>query len=518
MTDDVSTGTKEARARQEKIRCDACPVMCYIADGKSGACDRYANHAGELVRLDPLTILENRVEGGGKVVPFLEPDQEGDPWQGDVLADADTFITAVGAGTTYPDYKPAPFIVSAEVAGVDMITVVTEGIFSYCGVKVKIDTDRHLGQERNLVRVKGEPIGHVTTGEYGSQMLSIGGVHHLTGGGKKEGRVTCAAMLSLCNREAVEMTIDDGCTIIVQAGQPPIINDITESRMRVGCGSATIGMFASQWHGLVDEVVVVDDHITGVVSEHQAGKVIDWPQTGIRISGRRSTPGRYFQVADPGTGWGGTNLQDPLKILEPFNPKIARPGQSMLMVSTNGEQSAYYELDDELIPVKRDLPEALRGSVERITENCEPALCSVLFMGGAGGSLRSGVTENPVRLTRSVKNMLTVITVGGAPCYVWPGGGITVMADVTRMPERAFGYVPTPALVAPIEFTVRREDYQALGGHMDHVIPIADAVKGRVGPQNDHILSGQTSVAHRSENPWPVDAQHYAWKSKDRSG
>jgi hypothetical protein len=24
----------------EKIRCDACPVMCYIADGQAGACDR----------------------------------------------------------------------------------------------------------------------------------------------------------------------------------------------------------------------------------------------------------------------------------------------------------------------------------------------------------------------------------------------------------------------------------------------------------------------------------------------
>ena len=47
-----------SRAKPEKIRCDACPVMCYIADGKSGACDRYANHGGELVRLDPLTIIE----------------------------------------------------------------------------------------------------------------------------------------------------------------------------------------------------------------------------------------------------------------------------------------------------------------------------------------------------------------------------------------------------------------------------------------------------------------------------
>jgi len=97
----------ERAQKVEKIRCDACPVMCYIAEG------------------------------------------------------------------------PAPFIVSREVEGVDLITVVTEAIFSYCGAKVKIDTDRHLGDETATVRVDGEAIGHVTTGEYGSQMLSLGGVHHL---------------------------------------------------------------------------------------------------------------------------------------------------------------------------------------------------------------------------------------------------------------------------------------------------------------------------------------------------
>jgi hypothetical protein len=36
----------------------------------------------------------------------------------------------------------------------------------------------------------------------------------------------------------------------------------------------------------------------------------------------------------------------------------------------------------------------------------------VLFMAGAGGSLRAGVTENPVRLTRSVKNAVTRVTCG----------------------------------------------------------------------------------------------------------
>ena len=40
-------------------------------------------------------------------------------------------------------------------------------------------------------------------------MLSLGGVHHLTGGGKKEGRVTCATLLALCNGDAVDMQVDD---------------------------------------------------------------------------------------------------------------------------------------------------------------------------------------------------------------------------------------------------------------------------------------------------------------------
>ena len=43
----------------EKIRCDACPVMCYIADGRTGACDRYGNVGGRIVRMDPLTILDH---------------------------------------------------------------------------------------------------------------------------------------------------------------------------------------------------------------------------------------------------------------------------------------------------------------------------------------------------------------------------------------------------------------------------------------------------------------------------
>jgi len=480
----------------EKLRCDACPVMCYIAEGRTGACDRYGNFGGRIVRCDPVTILEHQIEAGQPVVEFEK--REG-VWDGNPVTEKRRFVTGIGAGTTYPDFKPAPFIVSQEVEGVDLVTVVTEGIFSYCGVKVKIDTDRHLGPETAMVKAQGEPVGHVTTAEYGSQMLSLGGVRHLTGGSKSEGRITCETLLALCNRQAVELEIEGGSTIVVQAGQAPIIDGRREERMRVGCGSAAIGMFATQWQGLVDEVVVVDDHITGVVSEHQAGKVIGWQDTGIKIVGRRSTPGRYFKVSEPGLGWGGTTISDPLQILGPWNPKKgARPGMSLLMVSTTGEQYAYFELDDDLNPIEKPFPERLRKSVELIEDNCEPALCTVLFMAGAGGSLRAGVTENPVNLTRSVQGLKTYVTCGGAPVYVWPGGGITLMVDVTRLPDNAFGYVPTPALVAPIEFTLRRDDFVALGGYADHIRSVEDVLAAGGEYFNERQIGPAPIV-----NSWP---------------
>ncbi len=468
MRDPEDAPESTAPLTGDVIRCDACPVLCRIRQGQTGACDRYANHDGKLVRLDPLVVLER----GGKAVPFLEP---GKPWDGKLVA---PFVTGIGATTTYPDYKPAPFIVSSKADGVDMVTVVTEGIFSYCGLKVKIDTDRYLGPEQAAVRANGEQIGHVTTAEYGSQMLSLGGVRHLTGGSKKEGNVTCEAMLKLSNKETVEVKIDGGSSVLLQAGAAPVVDGEREERMRVGCGSATIGIFAQQWHGHCDEVIVVDDHITGVLTEHQAGRFLDMRPAGIRVRGRKSTPGRYFKVAQPGPGWGGTDITEPLSIIEKIDPKTAWPGMRLLMVSTTGEDAEWFELDQQLKPQKAAMPAAVRKVVERIAENCEPALCTVLFMGGAGGSLRAGVTQNPVRLTRSVKDLITRVTCGGAPVYVWPGGGITVMVDVLAMPDRSFGYVPTPALVLPIEFTLPLAQYAAIGGHMDHVVTLQQVLEG----------------------------------------
>ncbi|QBK04263.1 6-hydroxynicotinate reductase [Hylemonella gracilis] len=519
------------RMSGDKVECNACPVLCQISDGRCGACDRYANHGGVLVRVDPVVVLRRALaQEDASLVPFAgrsrgelaAPDAEprtgtsGEPvtdadvddavtpaWNGDLLRAEDVFVTGVGSSTTYPDYKPAPFIVSSKVRDVDMVTVVTEGIFSYCSFKVKIDTDRFLGAEQANVRCKGEVVGHVTTAEYGSQMLSLGGVHHLTGGSKKEGRITAEVMRELGNRQAVELTIDGGAQLVIEAGKAPIVNGVQEQRMRVGCGSAAVGIFAQQFAGLADEVVVVDDHITGVLTEHQAGRCLDMPRSGIQMRGRKSTPGRYFQVANPGTGWGGTDIADPLSIIEGWDEGVARPGLRLLMTSTTGEHASWYVLDDALRPVEQTMPTEVRAIVERIGANCEPSLCTVLFLGGAGGSLRAGVTENPVLLTRAIKQALVNVTCGGAPAYVWPGGGITVMVDVARMPANSFGTVPTPAIVAPIEFSMRLADYQALGGHMDYVRDLGEVLHSGAWHNDGAPVSLQWAPGG-GVNPWPL--------------
>ena len=48
---------KHGPVREGKVECNACPVLCQISEDRVGACDRYANHGGVLVRLDPVVML-----------------------------------------------------------------------------------------------------------------------------------------------------------------------------------------------------------------------------------------------------------------------------------------------------------------------------------------------------------------------------------------------------------------------------------------------------------------------------
>ena len=61
------------------------------------------------------------------------------------------------------------------------------------------------------------------------------------------------------------------------------------------------------------------------------------------------------------------------------------------------------------------------------------------------------------------------------------------------------------ALVAPIEFTLRREDYGTLGGHMEHIQPVRDVVTDDV-----------RRVAQQLLQPDPNARENYGW-SKDET-
>lgn len=97
----VRAKPRNERMANDKIECNACPVLCQISPGKVGACDRYANQDGFLLRVDPVVILrKNLTEGSTVAVPFLgnrpqeNPDSETPPaWSGDLLLANESFVT-----------------------------------------------------------------------------------------------------------------------------------------------------------------------------------------------------------------------------------------------------------------------------------------------------------------------------------------------------------------------------------------------------------------------------------------
>jgi hypothetical protein len=92
---------RNERMGAHKIECNACPVLCQISDGKVGACDRYANQSGVLVRVDPVLLMHKAASAGeGALVPFVASGDAAAATLPTVEPGGDVFITAVGASTT----------------------------------------------------------------------------------------------------------------------------------------------------------------------------------------------------------------------------------------------------------------------------------------------------------------------------------------------------------------------------------------------------------------------------------
>ena len=425
--------------------CTACPIRCAIKPGFFGACRRYMNQGGQLVRERALVVE----------LPALELMER---------AIARPLITGVGAGTTYPCCRPAPHIVQGSVDGVDVVTVVTEAPLSYSGVKLKVDTNFFIGEEGAKVRCRGRVVGRVETEEYGSKMLSIGGANLLTG---KDGFLTARTIVEICNGEPVTLKVEKGVSLQLQVGKKPVINGVEDTKMRVGCGSATIGMFAETLAAAVDEAIVLDHHVVGLLSEHLAGDFVGMKWSGVIPNARKSTRGRYF--GEHGDGWGGTNIEDPKDAILKIDKTIATVGMKILVTETTGQQAALFILNKDFELVEIPLALQVQKAVELISSSCQEARVSAVYAGGTGGSARAGVTKCPIMLTEAVHKGEAKLTIGGAPTFILPGGGINFLVDVEKVVPKAFTWVPTPATVAPVEYTITREKYREMGGHMENI-------------------------------------------------
>ncbi len=438
------------------IQCDACPIGCHIPPGRVGACRRYLNHEGRRVRTTRLHTYED-------VASLFKP-----LWSQEIQK---PLLTGIGAGTTYPDYRPAPFIVKGEVDGVDVVTAVTEAPLSYSGVKVKIDTDETIGEEGAPVYSGRHRVGHVTTEEYGSKMLSLGGANLLTG---KDGFVVARVVADIANKKEVELTVKDGASLKLKVGELPVIDGRVIEKMRVGCGSASMGLFAPHFKRAADEVIVIDSHVTGVFTEHTAGKYLGIPFSGVQLKFKKSTPGRYF--GDHGKGWGGTSVEDPVSLIERIDPSHGRIGMKILFTETTGQRAKLVRWKGdhtfEEIPLTKEAEEA----VAQIRQTSQKSRVSAVYVGGCGGSARVSVVLYPVRLTEAVHARKAKLTVGGATPFIFPGGGITFMVDVEEVESGAFTWVPTPATVAPLEFTMRLDDYLAMGGYKEALLEWKDVL------------------------------------------
>jgi hypothetical protein len=440
------------------IECDACPIQCWIQPGYIGACHRYRNEAGELLRLTPLHSYADvkQIVGPEPKTNIRKP-----------------LITAIGAGTTYPDCKPAPNIMQAKRRGVDVVTVVTEVPLSYSSIIVKIDTDIPIGQEGDRIFVGKREVGMVETEQYGSKMLHIGGVNRLT---SKNGFVIARTITDFANRKRVKLKIENGSRLEVQVGHAPIIDGQEPAKMRVGCGSATMGLFAPLLIAAADEVIIIDSHITGQMSRHVAGVYAGAKPSGIRLKFTESTPGRYF--GDHGDGWGGTSIHHPADVIGTIDMNVARQGMTVLIIETTGQNGAMFEVDQKGNLTEIALSKKAKAALEAISDSCEPSRVSGIYTAGAGGSARAGVTKYPIKLTKAVHAGKVHLTVGGSPGFVLPGGGISFMVDVERVKTGSFYWTPTPATICPLEYTMALKDYKEMGGHIEAMKPFKVKKKG----------------------------------------
>ncbi len=440
--------------------CSSCPIHCSIPEGQTGACLRFVNQDGVLLRKEPLRIVDKSCIHFDKVTGLPSA----------------PLMLGLGAGSNlYSADIPARYIGCDTVDGVEVITAVTEAVLSFSGAKVKIDTDDEIGPAGSPVRREGKVVGFIAPSEYGSRMLYIGGSELVTG---PDGFVAAKTIIDLVNKQPVTLRTEAVRELVLQQGKPPVVDGRSPAKMRVGCGSMIVEGFARQWMDIhVDEVIACDFDVTAALSTHTTcGVRYGMKPSGVIPRGVYSSPGRYFGT--PGTGWGGSDIRCAREAIASVDRAVARPGARIVVTETSAERAGYFELDENLEPVELPIPEDVEGVLQFIRDNCENCSVNVTAVACIGGGVRNVLSsQGPLRVNQALREKKVMFSICGQPGHVLPGGGITVESSVANMPENAFSWVATPATVFPIEMTTTREYYEEMGGYIDAVRPIHEIMQ-----------------------------------------
>ncbi|HNS16152.1 MAG TPA: hypothetical protein PKM08_12560, partial [Syntrophorhabdaceae bacterium] len=65
----------------------------------------------------------------------------------------------------------------------------------------------------------------------------------------------------------------------------------------------------------------------------------------------------------------------------------------------------------------------------------------------------------------------------------FPGGGINFLVDVARIKYGSIYLTPTPSFVLPVEYTMRLDTFKGIGGHMEAIRPVEEALKSAISDQ-----------------------------------
>ena len=155
------------------------------------------------------------------------------------------------------------------------------------------------------------------------------------------------------------------------------------------------------------------------------------------------------------------------------------PGYKIFFSTNNFERCAFYEFREGNFK-QIEIPEAMEAILNTMRSYCEPAKVSAFYTAGIGGAARMTVVPSFdlwIGLNREVNERRVHVTIGGAPAYIFSGGGINFYVDVSRVKPGSFYWTTGPGTVCPIEWTLKLEDYKKIGGDVNVVRPLKEVLE-----------------------------------------